>query len=406
MAFCILIIFCCVRFFSKGHTITYQVGENKIEVKEIYTRKIKNEIDNYYLEMEVNGHPFAFQFYHDFSKKRKVVEDIITYQGDYDCVLPIIEGKAMTDLLCYQENRYYFYNTIAGKDSALDEFVDTIDVNLYDKDDWTDESTTVKNIEGISLYTHNVRDDYTVLITNLKGVYQITDDITNIDIFSKDIYERKLSAVVANYYVVADYEESGQFRTFYFVDMRTGKISEAKAPDYISFNSYVQGVVDGKLYVYDKDNEKQYQINPKKKKIEEVGNAKKKIDYYEGDKWKEITTTKANQELYFQYAKDDMFFDRFDEVYHLGGEESGYYYLLEKVKGGYQLYRTPSQNKKIITYITTVKEKEDIYVIDDSVYFIDGERLKYYQAETGFRTLLSYSELEFNNNLLFGIIKK
>ncbi len=406
VAFCVLIIMCCIRFFSKGHTITYKVGKDKYEVREVYTRKAKNEIDNYYLEITVEDIPYAFQFYHTFSKKRKVVEDILSYQGDYQCVLPIIEGKAITDLLCYQGNRYYFYHDLIGKDKDLDQFVKDIDIHLYDKDDWLDQSTEAKSSYNITLYTRNVVENHNVILSNLKGIYQINDKIENIPVLEKDVYQKKLSTLTSRYYVVADYNTTQQFRIFYIVDVETGKISEAKAPAYLSFDSYIQGVVDDKVYIYDKDNEKQYRLNPKKKKIEEIGNEKKKIQYYQNGEWEEISTTKANSELYFDMTVNDIDFSQFDEVYHVGGKNSGYYYLLQKSKSGYEVYRAPSQNKKVITYITTIGNKEDFFLLDDYIYWKDGNQIKYYQDEQGICTLLEYNELEFNDYILFGVTKK
>ncbi len=398
-----MILICCIRFFSKGYTITYTVGEKKYEVKEIYTKKEKNEVDNYYIEMVVEDIPYAFQFYHDFSKKKKVIEDVITYKGDYACVLPIVEDKAITDLLCYKDNRYYSYSSIIGKEKELDAFVKTIDINVYDKDDWLNKSTDKLSKYNIDLYTRNAVENHTLMVTNFRGVYQITDTIEKFSIFDKDINRRELNAVVGDYYVTADYNEQQQFRTFYFLEISTGKISEAKAPSYISFDSYIQGVVEDKLYLYDCDHEKQYRITPSSKKIEEIGNEKKKIQYYTNGKWEKITTTKANRKLLFDTTIVDSDFGNFDYVYHVGGKKSGYYYLLKKVDSGYELYRSPSQNKKVILYIATINSKEDFYALEDYVYFQDKNQLKYYQDETGIRTILNYDELEFDDTILFGV---
>ncbi len=405
IAFSILIIFSCIRFFSKGHTITYKLGE-EVEVREIYTRRAKKEIDNYYFEITFQKHVFGFQFYHDFSKRRKVIEEVLTYDGEYQCVLPIIEGSAKTDILCYQDNRYYFYHDIIGKESKLDDFVNTIDKSLYTKEDWIDETTEGKVENNITFYPQNMVPEHILLLSNFKGIYLLSDKVENISIFEKDIYQKKLSAVVSHYYVVADYAENNQFRTFYFVDLRNGKMTEAKAPNYVSFDSYIQGIVDEKLYIYDKDNEKQYRISPEKKEVKEIGNSKKKIQYYEDGKWTKITTTKANKELTFLVEEKDMDFQKYIDVYHFGKEKSGYYYLLEKVEEGYRLYRTPSQNKQLVTFIAMIPSKENLYFIDDYVYFQDGETMKVYQDEIGLHTVFQYSELNFNENLLFGVAKK
>lgn len=406
LVFLVLVIFCCVRFYSKGYTIHYKLQDETYEITEIYTKNAKKEKDNYYIEVVANKVTYGFEFYHTFSKKRKVIEDVISYQGDYECVLPVIDGKAETDILCYKNYRYYFYNAIQGKEKALDEFVDTIDSDIYDRHDWQDQTGEIKTSDNLFLYVKNIVNDHYLMITNLKGVYKVDDSVSNINIFDKDTYQRELSAFVGNYYVTADYVESQQFRTFYFVDMITGKKEEAKAPNYISFDSYVQGIVDDVLYIYDRDNEKQYSINPKKKKIEEVGNSKKKIKYYQNGEWEKITPIKANKTLLFSAEEEYLEFQKYSVVHHIGGESSGYYYLLEKVKDGYELYRTPSQNKKIITYITTVEDIEDIYFLEDYVYFQDKGKIKYYHDTTGIRTLVEYKELEFNKNLIFGVCKK
>lgn len=406
LAFLILTIFCCVRFYSKGYTIHYKLEDEKYEVTEIYTKNAKHEIDNYYIEIMENHIPYGFQFYHKFSKKRKVVEEIISYHGEYDCMLPIIDGKAETDFMCYKDNRYYFYNSIIGKSKELDQFIDEIDSDIYDRHDWQDQTNDNEKNENITLYPKNIVENHCFAVTNLKGVYQVQDKVSSISLFEKDIYQRELSAFVGNYYVTANYEENQRFRTFYFVDMITGKKEEAKAPDYISFDSYVQGIVDDKLYIYDRDNEKQYSISPKKKKIEEIGNSKKKIKYYREGEWEKITPTKANKTLLFELVTKDLDFQRYDAVYHVGGEVSGYYYLLEKKEDGYNLYRTPSQNKKIITYLATISDLNDVFFLDDYVYFQEKDKIKYYHDTTGIRTLLEYSELEFNKNLIFGVCKK
>ena len=348
---------------------------------------------------------YGFQFYHRFSKKRKVVEDIITYDGEYQCVLPIIGGKAESDLLCYKDYRYYFYNTIIGKESNLDKFVSELDNKIYDKNNWIDDKEEEKKENNIVYYPNNKVENHVFSITNLKGIYQLLDGVKEISIFDKDIYQRDLSTFLSRYYVTADYEEKQQFRNFYIIDMINGKVETIKAPNYISFDSYIQGIVDNKIYIYDKDNEKQYMINSKEKTVKEVGNNKKKIKYYEQNKWEKITTTKANKNLTFNLIEEELEFQKYDEVYHVGGEVSGYYYLLEKQETGYHLYRTPSQNKKMITYISTVNDTKNIYLLDDYVYFLDGQFIKYYHDTTGVRTLLEYRELEFNKNIIFGVAK-
>lgn len=405
--FLILIIFSCIRFISKGHTITYKLGiNNEYEVKEIYTKKEKNEMDNYYLEITSDKVTYSYQLFDSFSMKRKIVTDLIYYNGNYDCMLPIIDNKVYTDILCYKDNRFYNYAHIIGKDSNLDKFVNNIDINIYDKDDWLDKSTETINYNEITLYDYNNIKDHYVGVSNLKGVYTLGNEITNIKIFAKDIYSRELSTIMGGYYITVDYNEKTQFRTFYFVNLINGKIKEEKAPNYISFDSYIQGVIDNELYIYDRDNEKQYKINIDKSTIMEIGNSKKKIQYYSNGEWNKITPTKANKTFLFDYNIDISEFEKFDYAYLEGGKKSGYYYLFEKRSGFYNVYRTHVQNKKSITYLFQVEKISDVSSTGEYIYYRDKNAIKYYSDATGIRTLLEYSELEFNENLIFGVYEK
>jgi hypothetical protein len=406
--FFILFIFCCARFYSKGYTITYKLGDNnEYEIKEIYTKKEKAEKDNYYIEIKVGKITYSYQMFNTFDNKRKVISDIIYYDGNYKCLLPVIDNKTYTDLLCYKDNRFYNYNDIKEKEIKLDKFVRDIDKKIYDYEKWSRTETEYTiNENGIKLYDDNVINNHYIGITNLKGIYLIDKKVKNIRVFSKDIYNRELSAIVGNYYITVDYNEKTQFRTFYFVDLVTGKVKEEKAPSYISFDSYIQGIVEDKLYIYDKDNEKQYKISVDKIAITEIGNSKKKFQYYDNGEWEKISAAKANKELLFNTNRKDSDFEKFEYVYLDGGKKSGYYYLFEKKKGYYNVYRAHVQNKKSVMYLFQVNNISDVYYIDSMVYYKNKSEIKYYSDATGVKTLLEYSELEFNENLIFGIYKK
>lgn len=405
--FIILIAFSCFRFLSKGYTITYKLGiNNEYEIKEIYTKKEANETDNYYLEINIDKVTYSYQLFDSFSIGRKIVTEIIYYNGKYNCLLPIIDGKVYTDILCYKDNRFYNYAHLIGKDTALDTFVNNIDINIYDKDDWLDKSTETTTSNGIIVHDYNNIKDHYIGITNLKGIYTLENKVNNKKIFSKDVYNRELSAIVGNYYITADYNEKTQFRTFYFVDLINGKIKEEKASNYISFDSYIQGIVNNELYIYDRDNEKQYKITIDKPSITEIGNSKKKIQYYNNGEWDKITIKKANKSLLFDYNVDIAEFEKFDYAYLDGGKKSGYYYLFEKKTGYYNVYRTHVQNKNSITYLFQVEKISDIYYVGKYIYYRDKSKIKYYSDNTGIRTLLEYSELEFNENLIFGVYEK
>ena len=124
-----IIIFLCVHFLSKGYTNNYEVEGYLI--KEIYTKDEQDEHDNYYIEINSNNVIFNYQFYKDIKDNNKIVKDVIYYDGEYKCLLPILSDDIKVDFLCYKNNEYYNYVDIVGKDEKLDKFIEKIDDEIF-----------------------------------------------------------------------------------------------------------------------------------------------------------------------------------------------------------------------------------------------------------------------------------
>lgn len=402
--FCILICFSFNKFLKQGHTIKYKIKNDKtFNITETYTRNDSLKEKNYYIEIEVDELVFNLSFYDIYHDKQKIVEDVIYYSdNEYSCILPIVSGKSINDLICYHNYKYYSYSYLQGKDSKLDKFVSNIDKNIYDMDEWIDISNKTISEEILKLYTYNVIDNIYVGTTNLKGLYVANKDIENVKIFSKDQYSAPLSTFVDKYYIVADYNLSYEFRKFYIIDITNNKIKEIQAPQYISFTSYIEGVVDNKVYIYDIDNEKQYIIDIDTMSI----SSNDKIEYYSKGEWTTISPIKASKYIYFDYSLDKKEFIKYDYVYKTGTDSTGYYYLYKKNGNTYDIYRCNIQNTSIIKYLFTTSDIESIVLNQEYAYYKDNNKIKYYSDLTGIKTIVEYSELEFNDNLIYGVYIK
>ena len=80
--------------------------------------------------------------------------------------------------------------------------------------------------------------------------------------------------------------------------------------------------------------------------------------------------------------------------------------MFDKVGSNYNVYRANVQNKKNITYLFKVADISDVYYVDEYIYYKKGNKLMYYTDKTGSRTILEYDELDFNENLVFGIYER
>lgn len=395
-----LIIIVCVLFLTKSYTNTYKI--NNYKIKEVYTEDEKGERDNYYIEISANNVIYNYQFYKEIKDNNKIVKDVIYYSSEYSCLLPILSDNIKVDFLCYKDSKYYNYQDIKGKDKKLDKYISNLDKKIYNESLFKDYKKNAITNKNTSYYNKYVKNKYYLSLTTLKGITIYKDDINNVKLFKEDDYNRKLSTYYNDYYVSANYNDSHEFSELYIVDLRNEEKSIIKTPDYISFDSYIQGYVDNSIYIYDIDNSKQYELNLNDKKIKVIGNHRNGVRYYDGE-WKYISIIKAESNLLF---KDNNIKKNGENIIlKLGNKLSGYIYYFEKVDNGYDLYKSNVQNNNIKKYIFNVKKYEDVLFIDDYIFYKKDDSIKMYSEYTGKKTIIVDKELKFNKNIKFYVDK-
>lgn len=396
---------------NKGHNLEYKIkkDDNVFYIKEIHTQKRKNEISNYYFEIKLNNEIYNFQTYKDYKKANYIIKDIEYFDNDeYSCIyLKDKNEEQISDVICKKDNIQYFYNSIKNKNEDLDNFVKNIKGYKKQKDNLKNKI----DADPITLYRDNIIDNHYIYIHNYKGIYLINkkDNVKSITMLKNDLYKNKCSILSNNYYVTVDYEEQYNFHKFKIVDILNGKKSDIISNNAISLDCYMQGAINNEVYLFDKNDKKQYRINLKTKTVSLSGNKSKGIELYKNGK---IITGSAYQaskeELKFnEYSVDNKFngktYDRVDKV---GNKLSGYYYLYIKNDNKYDVYRVNIQNKKILTYLFTTNDIENVYYNNDYVYYKDGLYIKYYKDNIGYKTLVKNTEFEFNESIDFGLYVK
>ena len=394
------------RFIDKGHTIDYTISTNgeTFDIKEIFTIHTEED-DNYYLEIMVNGENFDFQIYNKLNMAKKIVTNVYHYNRDYECVLPIIEGNSVTDMICKQGNIYYAYQDLKGKSNSLDLFVSGI--AEYDESRFENKKQEINQLNNISIYS--LTDNHYLAMENYKGVYTISSRnlsaIANVSLFENDVYQKSISCFVGKYYVVADYSKQTKFNEFKVVDITNNKIKTISYDYDISLDSYILGVKDDKAYLFDRDAKKEYEIDVKKETVIEIGNTNIGIKILVGENFETVDAYQVyqNKIAFTPYEKSSVF-ENEDNI-KVGKEKSGYYYLFEPINNRYKVYRSNIQNGINKLYLFETDSKELLYD-KDSVYFIDGPYLKKYSNLHGIQTILMNKELEFNHNIKIGLFSK
>lgn len=389
-------------FFGTGHSINYKV--DNFNISETLTQNKKNEQDNYYFEIKKDDILFNFEI-KNIKQGSKLIKRIKYFKNaNYECVMPIFRVKGnYTDLICKKDGIYYYYNSIRGNDPEIDNFANEFALEYNN-------NLEVKKENG-NLYVYsNTLNKHYIALEYYKGIYDINSksNYKKISLFRNEKYTKELSALVKNYYVVANYDEEYDFHNFKIVNLETNGVSNITSNSPISLNSYIQGVIDNSIYILDKSNKKQYELNIKSKDIKEIGNESgikiyKDNEFVDGNIYEYLSN-----EIRFDSKTIDSNFNNitYSKVDKVGNKLSGYYYLYEKVNNVYRVYRTPVMNTSTLLYLFDTTDINSVQYVDDYVYYIYNSEIKYFNELTGNKTLLKYNDMEYNKNLKYYVYIK
>ena len=397
MLIVLFIVYLGVQFifylFSKGQDNVYEIKSEgtTFEVKEVSS--FTTNTNNYSYTVTVDEKTFWFEISHDYGKASQVLTDIY-YDEDSNCILPIFKDNLiLLDVICLKDNIYQFYHNIKGQNSDIDQFVS--EISQYNISQFSDNAES-SLIEQLNVYKDNLITNHYIGFNNYKGVYIVSGNINssvyNISLFSNDVYKQDLGQFVNQYYVVPDYNQKHEFNEINVVDLVNLNIFNITSNRAISFDSYIQGVVDSKIYLYDKDNKIQYEIDPVNKAI--VVYSTNEIKYYDGS-WTTMTIAEANEEKKFITETNDYIdsqFERIDKVGH-------YYYLYKKVGNKYEVYRMRVEDKQGLTYLFDTKAIDSIFYVNNYIYFVNGNIIQVYNDIFGVKNVIGYQELEFNKDI-------
>lgn len=402
------------NMYSKGFEENYELINQQYTytIYEKYAANTKGEDNNYYLEIEVDNKIFNFETYENFYGSSKIITNA-HYVNDKNvsCLWPTFKtNKILTDIICLTDNIQTPLHKLSNQSDKVKLFAKEMEEFGYKKELWVDNVIDMATSHTTNVYTKNIPENHYLAVNNYRGLYTINNTnlkkLYDIKLFSFDTYKRPLSATVDKYYITADYSQKYAFDKIYVVDLTNNRVDEINTRDKIEFDSYVQGTVDGSLYIYDRYNKKQYQVMTKTKSVVEVGNETTGIKYYENGVWSRISAFDAAKTDYLFDTKETLKENGYVRVDKVGGELSGYYYYFKKVGNNYQVFRAPIQNNAIKTYLFTTNKIGDVLYIRDYVYYTNNNNVSYYHDKTGSRTLFNNSEFNFNNSLYFSVYSK
>jgi len=385
----IIIIITINKFMHQNHNFNYELEYDKYNVLIDETYNHNNQ--QYYIKILVNNIEFDLKLYGKQVSKQKIIDEVLFYDGEYKCILPLGNKFNIVDMMCYKNDIIYNYSQIKGLDKKLDEYASNLKEYNYNK--WNKEESKINEEQSLEIYNDSIN----IFITNYKGIYSIKKGkIDDIKLFDKDIYNQRLNAFVDKYYAVLDYNEKYQFNKLYLINLENLTKEEIKIKQSISNNSYIQGIIDNKIYIYDTNNEQQTVIDINKKEAKALN--EEKIKYYSNNTWSDISKAKANKIILFDNSLNITYKD-----FKVLTKNVDNYYFYQEQDGYYNIYYSSLETPHIIKYMCKVKTLQNIKIADKQVYYRNEDSIISYSEQTGYQLLIKNKELKFNDSIKFYI---
>ena len=388
----VLIVLLGVFLFNKlkvHHLIKYNINKS-IRVEEEYVKDKKN--DYYLFTVSIGDKSFIFDTNNKFNKKRKVLKDIKVFEEDeLVCIYPMLIDSTYLDIQCNINNKLYSYVSIKDKYN-LSDFV-AINKN-YDDNLYNNNINNTFKEKDITVYKDNLYDNEDILIYNYKDLIKTTNNGSSSIVFSNyDIYSNKLGVLVDNYYLIPKYTKKAEIDTYYFINVVSNNKKEVKLRNKLSTNVYINGIVDDKLYIFDKSNIRQYEINPKNNKIKMVGD-KNSIKYYNGS-WMDYNP--------YSYVKDEKSFEIDDGALKTNYEkllDGGNCYYFYNSKG--EFYKVYKNDLSKYIYLFKYNSFKEVNIFNNKLYFIDNMTL-YRWDQFGIKAILKRNEFKYNYKRIYSV---
>lgn len=302
--------------------------------------------DHYYLNISKDAENFEIYLPISYSPKRKIVTSIESEKTDTKSCIKL-NDNIVSYPICKQSDEYISYYS--------------------ETEIPTEKKDTYNNIDIYNLLEN------TYLIWNYKGFYYISNDkISSINLFKTDTYTPYLLTILKNYLFIINYDEQYNFDSYYLVDSKKGTSKKYKISKEISKDSYILGTYKNSVYIIDKKNEQEYELNAKKGKV-----------------YKTSGKVLVNNE----WQKKDI--DELIKSEQTFKNEKKFYYEI----AGKKLYLIQENLK---TKLTNLDVDYIIDYDDNNVYFVSNGTLYRFKIDEGITKIMQYSEWNFNyKNCIF-----
>lgn len=397
----LIIVELVINAFTNKKSSTYNIfdGNKRYKIEQNYKKIANNNIFSFTVKLKKDTYNFSYN--KNFSKKTQIIKNIKYYKkNNLECILPKYSDNSISDLYCLLDKKQVSYSYLEQTNNKdLKDIVKQIKNKKLNKLH-SDNSLLVK-YKNISYYKNNIDKNITYSIWYYKGLYSINNDNDKYQkILKKDKYENTLSMLVDKYYIVFNTDNMNHklfYKELFIYDIEDNKLSTIKLNKELSIDTYINGVYDNKLYITDVDALVQYSINPKNKKVEEIGSIDNGFytvnnnNLVPGKLKNNIFSTTITNNNIGKLYKTNSIYKSLNSYYFIS--DDGFYQIINNnYKNPIKLFNFPS--------IKEVKIKDGYisFIVDDTIYL--------YSDGVGLRPVIKDSELKYNYKNIYDFWKK
>ena len=378
LLFLTLLLEFSINYFKTSHHVEYDISGYMVE--EDYIKKSGK--DYYLIKASKDGKEYIFNAQNEFNKNEKIIKEIISYDtDDISCATIIYTNNSSSTPLCYKDKILHSYISVENE-PGMSEYLKQLNKYAEDKITSSDESYVFAYNE---IYKNNLYKNEDIIMYNYKNIIKINGERTmTFDFSNKDVFKNEYGTLVGKYYVIPKIRNSIEFSHYLIVDIEKETVEEIDLAREVSANissqMYVNGIYNSNLYIFDKSNLVQYEINPGKGEIKVVGNKDKKGIVYKNGQEEEIGVyTLNNEKVTFTENYDAYKEIDYDQIFLTS---NGAIYVKDGVF--YKVYNNYLKNP---IYLFEAKNVQDIKVKEDNIYYINDQFLYRYNDYGNVRIL-------------------
>ena len=342
-----------IRYFTISYNIKYKI--NDYEIIEKYNKH------NIYFEISDGNYKFNFDMNlkRGLFKKKIIRIEMVNYEDEI-CIYPIIKNSK-TYPLCNKNGENISYYLV--QNDSMKDFINSIGL----------ESNIQKSNDTFKFYNSLSKGEY-IAVYKYNGFYILNEDkIKSINIFNNDRYDNSLCLNKDSLLIIPE-EKEYEFKKFIVIDMKTNKYYYIDSLYDVSFESIFLGYIKDKVYLLDKKNNKEYEIDLKKKEVNLIGDYEKGFKVYKDGKLKTGMISELKEEAFNQKDYNSL-------------------YSYEVIDN--KLYRIIKNNPNIKNTIYN-GEVKIIKINNEELFFLDNDTLYKYDPLNGLKTILVNEEMNYN----------